>query len=1648
MTGWTCTCRGLEGLDRSFSPVRHFGVGRFPWQWIVLLCFAVRVGEASHPGPSSHDSWTLGLCNPSGLNGKVDQCAHLGGDVWLVSETHLSRHGLSKFKHGLQALKAPWQALVPGAPCPTKGVSTTGTHTGVMLLSRFPARAVPHNFDLDLFASARMQVAGVAVHGTWVTIGMLYGVPCNASHKQARFQTESMLADLVDRVGMQAAGPRAIGGDFNFAVEELSQLQRLHALGWREVQDIAAWRWAREVTGTGRGAKRIDQLWISPELQLSLSAVELVWDQWADHAAVVATFSDVGDSMFYDAWRQPGAFPWPKPLTGDFVWNQAADPTVAYAELWSQVELRARAQLALEGRGVSGACCGRAQTLETKRCRYHWSPCRTARYGEVSPGFLGVSLQHARYFRQLRRLQALHQQLQKSDLTWNARLNRDDTWRAVRCAVGFPGGFGPWWTSFGLHPVFPSGLPTLCPSAAEVKAMFESFHSWVKTYEGQLAQRRFQYGKQRRESCLNYVFKDCQAELPPQVDSLIQRVEVDVAEVRPDDSSVVLTAPTALLPDLPVVAGGKILEVIHHEEDQLWVQDVQGLEEGMTLTQEKAVVSDQALLAQFEAVWEPRWNKISHVVEGQWEQICGFVKAHFRPLAWTYQPWTGERFRKAVVKKMVFAAKGADGVSQPDLAALPPSGHQAYAAMFASIESGGSWPRQLATGFVSSLAKHPDAQDVDSYRPITVYGLPYRIWSSERAKEALRCLSQVVPASVQGGLPTRQAKAIWYSVAQALEDAYLSQQPLHGLLMDIRKCFNAIPRLPLWQALLCLGFPPHVLQAWVQFVSGQVRRFKVRKSVGSPVSSVCGLPEGCALSVFGMVVIDWMLDVWLRQLQCSPRLQAFIDDWGVMFGDASAFDRIWTCLQEFTHQLDLTIDMNKTRVWSTDAVARSQYRLGPVQVAHAARNLGAHQNFSRHCWNSGLLQRIAQMPAVWTRLRASLSSYRHKHIALRMLGWPKALHGCSVVHVGQEHLKRLRSGAMRGLRADRKGANPVLHLVLTHLCGDPEAWMLVQTLRDARDLGGLSRIDALLGLFATSLDLPSNGPTAVLNARLERLGWKVGGNGLVQDGLGTFSIVSLAWDEMLLRIHLAWGAVLFAAVSHRPSFQGIQNADLLELHSALRPYGPADLVVLRCHLDGTLYTQNGRAKFQVGVTNRCPWCDAVDGFFHRAWECSYFEDCRKHVSPAQRAMVPNLPLCFSAHGWPTVLPEWEILSQYFLSLADSPACPVSPVRGSCGTWVDLFVDGTSAYPSEPKLRYAAWAVTWASGGVGCLQHQLLLGGHVHGLNQSAFRAELTAVLAALRWARQHGLAVRIWSDCLSAVRGVQKLLQGGVVQNNRAHSDLWMQIFDVVHDWPDHQVKMVKVVSHAESTRARDPVEAWAYWHNQLVDAAAASINQRRSRAFWEAWQNLSTALTVYRQLHRAVLQVLLLTGRKAMEEQQSRPKLRTVTVDTTAAGTAPPPAWQIPCKMFARHGQRNVEALHSWWSAIGSTVMGGSGDLVFVSGLQLFLDFYLTTQYFGPWVYKKKWFVSAEEAPVAARQPWGARTKAFLMLFQTYLKAHQIQICKKLTRPSSSAVSKWVVSYRLRYGIDRLRELDRYIYSIAGRQLTSTADIQDFSPQ
>ena len=818
--------------------------------------------------------------------------------------------------------------------------------------------------------------------------------------------------------------------------------------------------------------------------------------------------------------------------------------------------------------------------------------------------------------------------------------------------------------------------------------------------------------------------------------------------------------------------------------------------------------------------------------------------------------------------------------------------------------------------------------------------------------------------------------------------------------MDIRRAFNALPREPVWHLLRCLNFPPTVLHAWSAFVSQQQRRFRVRKSVSEPYLSCTGFPEGCALSVFAMVLIDMMLDAWLHAM--TPKLHSlhtFVDDWHVLAATPECLLQIWQKLLEFAQMLELEVDASKSFMWAAHSSDRKCLQEGPVQVMLASKALGAHHNFCKRKGNRAVVDRVNALSTLWPRFRTSFSSLKVKARILFQLAWPRAFYGVSVVHLGQNHYVQLRTGALRGLRSSRIGASPLLHLASYNLWCDPEAWSILQTFREVREVSNYGAVHMVLQLIgARHIDVPQNGPASVLVARASRLGWTLLPSGLFCDHLGVIDIFSLPWDSLVARVKWAWPYLLGAEHSHRRSFQGLHLTCLDEAHRSLSRFSTQDQIFLRCAMDGTLYQDVTKDKSNRGHSSLCQYCQAQDSFYHRIWSCPEFKMCREAFPWPQ--LIPELPMSLTCHGWPLRPAAWSYLQGYFNSLV-VPEVQVTWSTDEMQSPIDFFVDGTCAWPAEPSLRYSAWCITKASSCVSTLDHQIIAAGHTVGHAQSAFRAELEAMVEVMGIIAKGQIRARVWSDCLGVIRGTRRIMRGFPIKPNKSHSDLWYKLERAVNMLAVDQVSLVKVVSHAACSQAVSGVEEWAFWHNKLVDSAAASYNSQRPMHFWSAWQQTHDSLQCGRQLHGAIQKVLIQVARRAhtlRNADKEKPQDKDDDGLDASAGANPAPLpqswsrnqWNITGKLIRRYKRSNIEAVHHWWQLHGVPALQSRAPFRWISGLQLFVDFFCCTGFQGCLSPRHGVWYDSPEDDALFRPGLGQRSTMFLRIWNAYCKENQ----------------------------------------------------------
>ena len=1285
-------CWGLA-VCRNTSVRCKYGL----WPYVAAIVLSCRIGEAANPGPKPDCSFSIGAFNPSGLPGKapylVSQLAH--GDIWAVSETHLSSCTMNQFRAGMHFAKSPHKYVIGGHPVPAQSDRMFhASWRGVAMISKAPTREVPTHMPEDVRASSRALVTTSLIQDTWVTGGVVYGEPESCNYPHQKINNERILHEVANHVCCLTKGPRFLAGDWNVLQYDIPVFSQIEAAGFLDIQDVAHRLWGLPVLNTCKGVTRKDYLYISPELQQLLHSVEVQQDVFADHAVILGVFRSMKAMIPKQVWFSPTSFPWPQHWEVDlnFWQNQQGTCEQRYAALWQHIEASAAQHVPFP---VPKNARGRAQTLSTTGVLTGKTPPpKMARKGDVQPQYVCSSFRHAQWLRQTRRLQAYCRFAKSNEVT---STHACSVWGAIVRAKGFHPSFPHWWalTSHRTHGA-PSQLPLIPPEFLVAQHVFESMHLALQHFELELQKSSRLYARLKREGNPNAIFHDIKTHSDQGVPLLIQPQHAQVLEVREDEMAIVLDRPVQFAPENPVVCGDTPLQVIHAEHDCIWVDSLAGVVAGNTIVQTRQIGTDEDLFHTFLNAWKEMWERHSDVPPQRWDMILAFARQHLPRLHFSWPSLNEAMLSHCISHKKTSTAGGLDGVTLADLKAAPASALCNFVEIFAHAEETGMWPEQIVSGRVACIAKTPEPQKALDFRPITVLGLLYRCWGTFHARQIIQSLDAYLPTGLFGSRPQRYAGQVWSELLWSIEQAYAQDIHLSGILADIQKAFNYLPRLVVFECCALVGVPFQVLRGWAGALSIMPRRFQINGAVSPPAYSNCGLPEGCALSCVGMMVVDMVYHAWMTHFfpLCQPL--SYVDDWQVLMTNPDLLQPTLQCLERFTQAMDLRLDHRKTHTWSISARGRQIMREQGLDVVVGEKNLGAHVQFTKFHTNSTQTSRLQGAATLWMKLRLSACHYGAKVRAIRVAAWPKFLHGIPATTLSLSVFKSLRSGAMRGLRADAAGANPMIQLgMIEPPPVDPHCWAILQTLRLTRDCGSQERVEQVLGEIADGSQIyPGNSITHTLCTRLQFLGWHLHGDGLVEDLMGTFSLFDSSMAELQYRVEFQWPKIVAAATTHRKCFAGLEDCDAADTRNFLDSLDVADQALFRKVLNGTHFTQDGKMFCQETTSDECVYCACSDSRYHRFWECSRFATLRSHLTLDTLRCICDLPEALTCAGWsmqPTMLVDWNC---YFANLP-VPPIPSFTFHGD----IYIFTDGSckdqhSVNPSFCRLCCGFCLLQW------------------------------------------------------------------------------------------------------------------------------------------------------------------------------------------------------------------------------------------------------------------------------------------------------------------------------------------------------------------
>lgn len=1041
-----------------------------------------------------------------------------------------------------------------------------------------------------------------------------------------------------------------------------------------------------------------------------------------------------------------------------------------------------------------------------------------------------------------------------------------------------------------------------------------------------------------------------------------------------------------------------------------------------------------------------RWCRHDGLPVSHWTQLLDFAKRVIRPCAIPHLTVDNALVRAEASRKKRRAATGLDGVSRDDLVQADQATLLSLTKVYSRAEADGEWPAQMLAGKVQSLAKTDSAATVGDYRPITIFGLPYRLWSSLQSRHLLQFADSWVDDSVFGNRRGRQASDLWSQLLIQIDEAYASNTALSGVSADLEKCFNCIPRFPALCLAVLVGTPAEVTTAWSGALVSMRRHFKIRDSYSAGFLTSTGLAEGCGLSVYGMLLIDHLFACWMRVQAPTVQCLTYVDDWQTVTLDPSYAVRQLDLVVQFAGMLDLTVDRKKTFGWSTCPEVRSTMRAAGISVSHHARELGGHFGISRQYTNRTLTQRFVDLEDFWTKLKQSQARYAAKVFMLRAVAWPRGLHAVASAPVGDQVWLNLRRKAVQALGWKRPGVNPSVLLGLVESAVDPQFLAALWTFRTARTHCPMDFWQTCVAPVANGdLDSPPNSLGSIALVRAHMLGLQVTRLGFVTDQFGPFCPYSCNPAEVDLRLHWAWQLVVAQKVQHRADFAGLWQADVTATRKALSALGSDDQAMYRFGLTGGLFTERYKAHW-TDQSDACKWCGQVDTLRHRYWECPQHHDLRELHAPDLPALLDFVPPALSLRGWAILPPTWHDWIQVLVNLPSNPPQPAVPLCP--GEWNDVFTDGSCLHQACPLYRCAAWSVTlaspyhagWTPGGAAVVGAACL-----SGVCQTAYRAELYAVAYALHWAAACQAPVRIWTDCLGVLNRFQLLVWGSKKLNvNRSNSDLWAWILLSVESLGRSHVQLRKVPAHRALLSARSRHEVWMFAHNDYADRAARLANQARPTVFWEFWERHVQAAVAAEVIFGQVRNLHLAIGRRQVQssvnvsgEPASAPvrQTREFTVQFVLGLGAGQPL-PVTKRLY---GPEMTQMLEQWFFA---RLAGDGQNAVWVSIAQLYLDFQLTWGHPGPLRINNQW-VNADRRPYLAPEAFSFRLRVrwFRQFLKQYWKESQVTVAMEQCRPCSDLIHAYIPAASVPWDSRALQEVEQWLCSHLKMPCVRSAD-------
>ena len=804
-------------------------------------------------------------------------------------------------------------------------------------------------------------------------------------------------------------------------------------------------------------------------------------------------------------------------------------------------------------------------------------------------------------------------------------------------------------------------------------------------------------------------------------------------------------------------------------------------------------------------------------------------------------------------------ASGADGFSPEDLYILPLAAFKDFADIVSQqIDKGLSYDFLVARTVL--LSKIPQPETIHHGRPITIFGVLFRLITRHIARQLMAHWKKYIPKEISGGIPGSGVQDISLAQQSLIENNLFHKTPLSGFTLDLVKAFNLVPRRAAMHIMVHYGAPKHLILFWMKCLSKMSRRVQLDYLLDEPIYTTTGVPEGDCLSVSAMTAISWMF--WEKMSSPTIRAFCYADNWSWMTSVVQANIRCFHLLISFAEKLKLQIDYAKSWAWVTSAQVRKEWdnvtaEFPPgieIRVLEAAKDLGACVNYTRSKRIGPFRERFEAAMAGFHKLKYSQLSMQQKFEKIQVALLPRAFYAAEVCSPSESFFQICRRNITAAVvTAAKHASSDIACHFLTWKMQDPFVYVLTTALRNLRRYYGIHPEDALR-IWERAVSYggkKSYGPGTSLSVLIRRIGWSLGPEGVIRvPGASPFSLFQASNREITDFCNYWWNNVVHDRVTHRKGFDiNMPLSKRLTVNAFLKLDDSSQKFVAQ-YITVSFQTELVKTNWDANNTGLCPLCNLPDTHCHRVFECPAMVDVRFQHEHAVSLMKNNYK------SWPWAPIAYRHNDETYIKMAlelRRLPMPFLPTVPDDNKFV-FYTDGSAHASNKPFARHASFSVVQdlrsdldpidIHGEIN--SHFDMSHLHISTLafcpgKQSVTRAELAAVVNVAMAMSVHfpDAVCDVYTDAQYVLRCLEKFV---LSYDNLApfhkvnNQDL---IKELQKYWDPVKHHLHKVKAHRQIQHEADPEVIRHIVGNNAADQAAKAARQRESNEILQAIERL-----------------------------------------------------------------------------------------------------------------------------------------------------------------------------------------------------------------